>query len=40
MILAPLTACRVLYWLLPAPYADGEYEVAGLIERPLQLEYG
>ena len=31
---------RCLYWLHPAPYADGDLEVAALQQRPHQLEYG
>ena len=39
-MLIPITACRLLYWLTPVPYADGSYEADDLAERPLQLEYG
>lgn len=39
-MLIPVTACRLLYWLAPVPYADGSYDATGSTERPQQLEYG
>ena len=40
MTLTEITSSRCLYWLPPVPYADGDYEAAGIAERPLQMEYG
>ena len=42
LLLMLIAACRYrcLYWLMPAPYADGREDSAGAVARPEQLEYG